>query len=61
MKAHTLLAELERIRKDLDDDPSDLEWVTLHHVFCFISYNINDFQKYIDGQAQKGAFDQLED
>jgi hypothetical protein len=60
MKAETLLAELNRLRKDLDEDPSDIEWVTLHHVFCFVSYKMGDFQKYIDEQASKGAFDELE-
>ena len=48
MKAETLLAELNRLRADLDKDPSDLEWFTLHHVFCFFSYKMNDFQAYLD-------------
>lgn len=61
MKAEVLLAELNRLRKDLDEDPSDLEWATLHHVFCFVSYKMGEFQQYIDEQAAKGAFDALED
>lgn len=61
MRAERLLAELDRLRKDLDKDPADLEWVTLHHVFCFVSYKLGDFQKYIDEQASKGAFEELED
>lgn len=61
MKAETLLAELNRLRQDLDKDPTDLEWLTLHHVFCFVSYKMGDFQKYIDGEAAKGAFKELED
>ena len=48
MKAETLLAELNRLRADLDKDPTDLEWFTLHHVFCFVSYQINGFQEYLD-------------
>ncbi len=60
MKAETLLAELNRLRKDLDEDPSDLEWVALHHAFCFISYKMGDFQRYVDEQEGKGAFDSLE-
>jgi hypothetical protein len=60
IKAETLLAELNRLRKDLSEDPSDIEWVTLHHAFCFISYKMGDFQKYIDEQAAKGEFDELE-
>ncbi len=61
MKAEKLLAELNRLRQDLEKDPSDLEWVTLHHVFCFVSYKIGDFQKYIDEEASKGSFDELDD
>lgn len=60
IKAELLLAEMNRLRKDLDEDPSDLEWATLYHVFCFISYKMGDFQKYLDEQAQKGAFEPLE-
>jgi hypothetical protein len=59
MKAEVLLAELNRLRQDLTKDPSDLEWVTLHHVFCFVSYKMGDFQKYIDEEAKKGSFSQL--
>lgn len=61
MKAEKLLAELNRLRGDLDQDPTDIEWLTLHHVFCFISYKTGDFQAYLDEQADKGAFDELED
>ena len=61
MKAEKLLAELNRLRQDIEKDPSDIEWVTLHHVFCFVSYKIGDFQKYIDEEDAKGAFEELED
>lgn len=60
IKAEALLAELNRLRKDLDEDPSDLEWLTLHHAFCFISYKMGDFQAYLDEQAGKGAFESFE-
>lgn len=60
MKAETVLAELNRLRKDLDEDPSDIEWLTLHHAFCFISYKMGDFQKYLDQEAAKGAFKEFE-
>lgn len=59
IKAEMLLAEMNRLRKDLDEDPSDLEWATLYHMFCFISYKMGDFQKYLDEQAEKGAFEAL--
>jgi len=60
MKAETLLAELNTIRKDLDEDKSDLEWLTLHHAFCYISYKMGDFQDYIDDQEKRGAFDEYD-
>lgn len=60
IKVETFLAELNRLRKDLDEDPTDIEWQTLHHAFCFISYKMSDFQKYIEEQAAKGSFDELE-
>lgn len=61
IKAEKILAELNRMRKDLGEDPTDIEWVALHHAFCFISYKMADFQRYLDEEARKGAFDQLED
>lgn len=60
MKAETMLAELNRLRKDLDEDPTDIEWLTLHHAFCFISYKMADFQKYLNEEAAKGAFEEFE-
>lgn len=60
MKAETLLAELNRLRKDIGEDKGDVEWLAVHHAFCFISYKLGEFQKYLDDQASKGAFDELE-
>ena len=60
MKAETMLAEMNRLRKDLDEDKTDIEWLTLHHVFCFISYQTGAFQAYLDEQAERGAFDEFE-
>ena len=54
MKAETLLAELNRLRKDLPEDRSDPEWLTLHHVFCFVSYKMGEFQKYLDEVEKRG-------
>lgn len=61
MKAEKMLAELNRLRQDLDEDKSDIEWLTLHHVFCFVSYKTGEFQAYVDEQAGKGAFDEFDD
>jgi len=60
MKIEPLLAELNRLRKDLDEDPTDIEWLALHHAFCFISYNTGLFQKYVDEQGAQGAFREYE-
>lgn len=60
MKAETMLSELNRLRKDVREDPSDIEWLTLHHAFCFISYEMGRFQKYLDEEARKRAFDAYE-
>jgi hypothetical protein len=48
MKAETLLAKLNELRKEAEGDPEDLEWLALHHAFCFVSYKMGDFQKYLD-------------
>ena len=61
IKAETILAELNRIRKDLGEDKSDIEWLAIHHAFCFVSYKMTEFQKYLDQEAAKGAFEKLED
>lgn len=61
MKAEMMLAELNRLRQDLDEDKGDIEWLTLHHAFCFISYKTGDFQAYLDEQKESGAFDNGED
>lgn len=56
MKAESLLAELDRLRKDVPKDPTDMEWLTLHHVFCFVSYKMTEFRKYVEEQEAAGAF-----
>jgi hypothetical protein len=61
MKAEKMLAELNRLRKDLGEDKSDIEWLTLHHAFCFLSYKMGDFQKYLDEQARQGAFEEFQE
>ena len=60
IKAETILAELNRIRKDMGEDKSDIEWLAIHHAFCFVSYKMTEFQKYLDQEAAKGAFEELE-
>lgn len=60
MKVETILAELNRMRQDIDKDPSDIEWLAMHHAFCFISYKMGEFQAYLDEQAERGAFAEFE-
>ena len=52
MDAEKLLVELNRLRQDFDPDPDDIEWLAVHHAFCFISYNISRFQEYLDENAR---------
>lgn len=59
MKPEPFLAELNRLRQDLDKDPADIEWLTLHHAFVFISYKLADFQKYLDEAEKRGEFEEF--
>jgi hypothetical protein len=61
MKAETMLAELNRLRKDLDEDPTDIEWLTLHHTMRFVSFKMGDFQRYLDELTAKGEFEKFEE
>ena len=53
MKAEPLLAKLRELYKEEEDDKESLEYQTLFHAFCFISYKMGDFQKYLDDVAPK--------
>lgn len=44
--AEQFLSKLNQMRKDLKEDPEDEEWLVLHHSFCFISFQMNEFKKY---------------
>lgn len=48
MKAEAILAKLNELRHEAEDDPEDMEYLALHHAFCFISYKTVDFQEYLD-------------
>jgi hypothetical protein len=54
MKAEPILAKLNELRHEAEDDKTDIEYLTLHHAFCFISYNMGDFQKYLDEVEAQG-------
>ncbi len=48
MKVEKILAELNRLRKEAEGDKEDIEYIALHHTFCFVSYKIAEFQKYLN-------------
>ena len=61
MKPEPLLAELNRMRKDLGEDPTDIEWLALHHAFVFLSYQHTAFEKYVAEATERGEFDAYEE
>jgi hypothetical protein len=54
MKAEPLLAKLNELRHEAEDDKTDVEYLALHHAFCFISYRTADFQAYLDEVDKSG-------
>ena len=54
MKAEPILAKLNELRHEAEDDKTDLEYLTLHHAFCFISYKMSEFQKYLNEVTKDG-------
>ena len=48
MKAEEILAKLNELRHEAEDDKTDLEYQALHHAFCFVSYKMSEFQAYLD-------------
>lgn len=57
IKAEPILAKLNELRHDAETDKTDLEYVALHHAFCFLSYKMGEFQKYLDEAASDGNDD----
>ncbi len=53
MRAEPLLAKLNELRHEAESDKEDVEYLALHHAFCFISYKIADFQAYLNEVAQR--------
>lgn len=61
MKPEPLLAELNRLRKDLGEDPTDIEWLALQHAFIFISYKHGEFGQYVKEATERGEFREYEE
>lgn len=55
MKAEAILVKLNELRHEAEDDQADLEYLALHHAFCFISYKMADFQKYLDEVVEEST------
>ena len=53
LKAEPLLAELRQQYKEWEDDKDSIEYQALYHAFCFVSYKVGDFQKYLDEVTDK--------
>ena len=54
MKAEPLLAKLNELRHEAEDDKTDVEYLALHHAFCFISYKMSEFQTYLNEVEKTG-------
>ncbi len=52
LRAEPLLAKLNELRHEAEGDETDVEWLALHHAFCFISYKMGEFQKYLEDVNQ---------
>ena len=57
MKIEPFLAELNRLRDEIGKDLTDPTYLAVHHAFCFISYKMGEFQKYLNEAEQRGEFD----
>jgi len=55
MKAEPILAKLNELRHEAEDDKTDIEYLALHHAFCFISYKMAEFQTYLNEVEQTGG------
>ena len=47
-KAEPILAKLRELYKEWEDDKEGEEYQALFHAFCFVSYKMGDFQKYLN-------------
>ncbi len=57
MRTEPILAKLNELRHEAEDDKTDLEYLALHHAFCFVSYHVGKFQEYLDEVEKTGGDD----
>ena len=57
LTAEQLLSKLNELRKEYqdEDDPTNPEYLALHHSFLFISYQMEAFKKYIADENTRAA------
>jgi hypothetical protein len=60
LTAEQILSKLNELRKDYqdEDDPTNPEYLALHHAFLFLSYQMEAFKKYVaeaNAKAQRTA------
>jgi hypothetical protein len=55
LTAEQILSKLNELRKDYqdDDDPTNPEYLALHHAFLFLSYQMEAFKKYVAEENAK--------
>jgi hypothetical protein len=55
LTAEQILSKLNDLRKEYqdDDDPTNPEYVALHHAFLFLSYQMEAFKKYVAEENAK--------
>lgn len=54
MKPEPLLAKLHELRKEYSDDKESMEYLALHHAFCFLSYKMGDWTAYCREATARG-------
>jgi len=55
LTAEQILSKLNELRKEYqdDDDPTNPEYLALHHAFLFLSYQMEAFKKYVAEENAK--------
>jgi hypothetical protein len=55
LTAEQILSKLNDLRKEYqdDDDPTNPEYLALHHAFLFLSYQMEAFKKYVAEENAK--------
>ena len=54
MTPEQVMARLNQMRKDFDDDKESEEYQVLTHALLFISYNVAAFKQYLQEAKKKG-------